>query len=93
MRKRFFIVMIIASVSGIAKAEQRVVEPTAFESFVARASIVLEIDEPVGPIASTDAKLEVALRVARQARSSRSRNLRARLRARPATGNAVHDRL
>lgn len=40
--------MIIVSVSGIAIAEERVVETSAFESFVSRPGVVLEVDEPVG---------------------------------------------
>ena len=93
MRKIFFIVMIIASVSGMAIAEQRVIEPTALERFVARARVVLEVDESVGWLVRTDATLEIALLVAGSARSSRRRNLRARLRAAPANSNARQDRL
>ena len=92
MRKIFFIVLIITTVCGIAVAEERVVEPTGFESFVARASVVLEVDEPVGTIVSTDATLAIALLVAGSARSSRRRNLRARLRADPANNSAGHGR-
>lgn len=58
--------MIIASVFGIAIAEERGVEPIAFESFVSRASVVLEINAPVGSIVSSDAKPEVALLVVGQ---------------------------
>ena len=92
MREIFFIAMIIASVSGITIAEVRVVEPAAFESFVARPCVVFEIDAAVGSIDSNDAKLAIALLVAGSARSSRRRNLRARLRACPPTGNARQDR-
>jgi hypothetical protein len=93
MTKIISVAAMLTTVWGIAIAQEHVVEPTAFESFVARASVVLEIDEAVGSITSADAELEGALLVVGQARSSRRRNLRARLRACPATGNAGHDRL
>lgn len=48
VRRIFLVAMIVASVSGSVIAEERVVEPTAFESFVSRASVVLEVDESVG---------------------------------------------
>jgi hypothetical protein len=81
VRKIIFITMMLASVSGIAVAEERVVEPTAFESFVARPSVVVELDEPVGSIASTDANLEVAVLVATDTANppERRRGLRLRL--------------
>lgn len=64
MRGIVFVAAMLATVSGIAIADEPVVEPTAFESFVARTSVILEVDEPVGSIASTDAKLEIAALVA-----------------------------
>lgn len=80
MRKIIFIAVIIAAVSGIAVAEVRVVKPTGFESFVGRASVILEIDEPVGSIMSADAKLEVAVLVAADTANppDRQRGLRLR---------------
>jgi hypothetical protein len=90
MRKMIFIAAMLASVSGIAMAEERVVEPTTFESFVARPSVVLEIDETVGSFVSSDAKLEVALLVAADTANppERQRGLRLRL-----ENNAGQDRL
>lgn len=38
----------LTAISGTAIAQERVVEPTAFESFILRPSVVLEVDEPVG---------------------------------------------
>jgi len=40
--------MMVASVCGIAIAEEGVVEPTAFESFVTRPRVIVEVEEPVG---------------------------------------------
>jgi len=42
------IATIIASVSGIAIAEERIVGPTAFEPFVKRPRVIVEVEEPVG---------------------------------------------
>jgi hypothetical protein len=88
IRRIVFIATLLTSVSGIAFAEEQVVEPTAFESFVARPSVVLEVDEPVSWVVRTNATLAIALLAAGSARSSRRRNLRARLRANPANRNA-----
>jgi hypothetical protein len=91
--KLFLTAMIIAFIFGNVIAEEQVVEPTAFESFVTRASVVVEVDEPVGWIVSTDSTQAIALPVARSARNSRRRNLRARLRADLANSNAGQGRM
>lgn len=80
MRKIVFIALIITTVSGIAVAQQHVVEPTGFESFVTRVSVILEIDEPVGSIVSADAKLEVAALVAADTANPPDRQRGVRLR-------------
>lgn len=90
MRKIVLIAVIVTTVSGIALGQERVVEPTEFESFVARSSVVFEIDEPVGTIVSVDARLEVAALVAADTANppDRQRGLRLRF-----ENNAGQDRL
>lgn len=93
MRGGFFITAMLALVSAIAIAGELAVEVTAFESFVARPSVVFVADELVGSIVSTDTTLGIALLVAGSARKRARKFWRRELRADPANSNALHDRL
>lgn len=64
MRRIALLATLVAAHSGIAVGDQRVIEPTMLESYVARPSVVVESEAPVGSIASADAKVTVAALVA-----------------------------
>jgi len=51
-------------VTATALADQRAPEPTAFEKFVANPDVIVEFEQWVGSIDSTDAKLSVTALVA-----------------------------
>ena len=56
--------LVLVLVTASAPADDRVPEPTAFESFVANPNVIVEFEQWVGSIVSADAKLSVTALVA-----------------------------